>query len=142
MISSVSGLPAIIIDGNRNIDTSINPDNRDEFSGEITRDENLATVKIPGKDKARVEQTLPKNKQAEQGKVNFDDMASKIREILDDENLDVEFTVDKDVNRVIMKLIDNQTNEVIRQVPPDVTLQIAKIVASTLGSGSVTNSRV
>ncbi|HEV2608669.1 MAG TPA: flagellar protein FlaG [Noviherbaspirillum sp.] len=39
---------------------------------------------------------------------------------------DLEFSVDEDSNRTIVKVVDQQTNEVIRQLPSKEALEIAK----------------
>jgi flagellar protein FlaG len=83
------------------------------------------------------EHSAEKNKQA-----NFNDLAKKIRSILNDDNLTVEFSLDKETKKMIMKVIDSDTKEVIKQYPPDITLKIARIVAGTLDQGQVTNAKV
>lgn len=39
---------------------------------------------------------------------------------------DLVFSVDKDVDRLIVKVVDSETQEVIRQIPSEETLRIAK----------------
>ena len=73
---------------------------------------------------------------------DFSDLAAKLRTFLDEENLAIEFSRDKETNKMIMKIIDSETNEIIRQYPPDITLKIARIVAHSLDQGQVTNARV
>jgi flagellar protein FlaG len=38
----------------------------------------------------------------------------------------IEFTVDKDSERVVVKIVDQQTNEVLRQIPTEEALEISK----------------
>lgn len=38
----------------------------------------------------------------------------------------LEFTVDRDADRVVVKIVDLNTKEVLRQIPTEVTLEISK----------------
>ena len=46
---------------------------------------------------------------------------------------DLEFSIDEDSDRTIVKIIDNQTKEVIRQVPSKEILEIAKALDKVQG---------
>lgn len=39
---------------------------------------------------------------------------------------DIQFTVDEDLHRTIVKVIDSETGEVIRQIPDDIFLELAR----------------
>lgn len=45
----------------------------------------------------------------------------------------LEFTIDEDSNRTIVKVVDQQTKEVIRQLPSQETLEIAKALDQVIG---------
>lgn len=45
----------------------------------------------------------------------------------------LEFSLDKDSNRTVLKIVDNQTKEVIRQVPSEEALEIAKALDKLQG---------
>mgnify|MGYP006286375989 CR=1 FL=1 len=66
----------------------------------------------------------------------------KINETLKDENLEIEFSKDEETDRMILKLIDKETQEVVHQYPPEITLKIARIVANSMDEGSITNIKV
>ncbi len=74
--------------------------------------------------------------------VDLDKIARRLKEILNDENLMIEFTKDDITNKLIFKLINAQTKEVIQQIPPEVALRIARYVASTLEDQNVANARI
>jgi len=44
-----------------------------------------------------------------------------------------EFSIDRDTNMVIVKIKDKETGEIIRQIPPEVVLKIAKSIEEFLG---------
>ena len=46
---------------------------------------------------------------------------------------EAEFSIDKDTNMVIVKIKDKETGEIIRQIPPEVVLKIAKSIEEFLG---------
>ncbi len=45
----------------------------------------------------------------------------------------IEFTVDKESDRVVVKIIDQQTNEVLRQIPTEEALEISKSLGKLQG---------
>ena len=45
----------------------------------------------------------------------------------------LEFSIDKDSERTVVKIVDRQTNEVIRQVPSKEMLEIAKAIDKVQG---------
>lgn len=63
----------------------------------------------------------------------------KINETLKSENLEIEFSKDDELDRMILKLIDKETQEVVHQYPPEITLKIARIVANSMEEGNLTN---
>lgn len=62
-------------------------------------------------------------------------------QLIDKENETVEFSVDKPTKKMIMKVIDKETNEIVRQYPPEISLKIARIIADTMGNGQFANAQ-
>ena len=54
----------------------------------------------------------------------------KFREVLKSE---AEFKVDRSTGMVIVKIKDKETGEVIRQIPPEVVVRLAKTIEEFLG---------
>jgi len=50
------------------------------------------------------------------------------------DNQSVEFTIDQSSKRVVVKVIDPATNQVIRQVPTEEVLEMSKMLGKKLGS--------
>ncbi|MDC1067820.1 flagellar protein FlaG [Candidatus Kapabacteria bacterium] len=69
------------------------------------------------------------------------DFESKLNDFLKEENLTLEFKKDDDTQKMVMKLIDNETDEIIKQFPPEISLQIAKMVSSLLNN-NITSAKV
>lgn len=57
----------------------------------------------------------------------------KINKVMQAMSNDLEFSIDEDTNRTIIKVIDQQTNEVIRQLPAKESLEIAKALDKVQG---------
>ncbi len=50
---------------------------------------------------------------------------SKLNDYVQTVQRNLSFSVDKDTGKTVIKVLDSQTNEVIRQLPPDETLRLA-----------------
>jgi uncharacterized FlaG/YvyC family protein len=72
---------------------------------------------------------------------NFDKIAGKIKDIIDDDSIDVKFDQDKDTKKYILKIIDKKTNDTIRQYPPEITLKVAKMVTEITEHGAITDAK-
>lgn len=59
----------------------------------------------------------------------------QINDLLRDRQRELEFSIDEGSGRTVVKVIHSETGEVIRQLPPDVVLQVAD--AFTEGSASL-----
>lgn len=59
---------------------------------------------------------------------------AKLNEILKDRERDLEFSVDESTGRTILKVIHAESGEVIRQIPPEELLQIARTFIEGTGS--------
>ena len=65
-------------------------------------------------------------------KTDYKELASKLQSIIGDDSVGIEFKIDKDTNKMILKLIDKKTSEVIQQYPPEISLKIARFVAMSM----------
>lgn len=55
-----------------------------------------------------------------------EDAVKTINLVMKSLSQNLEFTIDADTERTVVKVVDKQTNEVIRQLPSQETLEIAK----------------
>ncbi len=137
MISGVENTASLVIAGFDEIRAEIGRQSEEEMNAKL---QSSRTSQAVEKAKSKKDDKVKKD---EAGKVpDFTNLADKIRTFLDDEDLAIEFTRDKETNKMIMKIIDSETNEIIRQYPPDITLKIARIVAKSLEQGRVTNATI
>lgn len=133
IVNAVSELPAIIVN---NIYELSNEVDKNKKSDDLISDSRLSLAK--DKEKKDDIDISEKNK----NQINYNDLATKLKDMLKDTDLAIEFSMDKELNKMIMKLIDEQNDEVVQQFPPEIAIKIARIVASTLGSGQVTDARI
>ncbi len=66
-------------------------------------------------------------------KQDVDQAAQKINEALQTVSQKLEFSVDKDTEAVVVKVMDKETGEVIRQIPSEELLKIAKALDKLQG---------
>jgi len=69
-------------------------------------------------------------------------LGEKLQKLLSDTNVALEFKMDEETNKMILRLIDNETKEVIQQFPPELALKIARIISSIEGKGQIANAKV
>lgn len=74
--------------------------------------------------------------------IDYDKIAKRLQEIINDENLMIQFTRDDQTKKMIFKLINAETKEVVQQIPPEIALKIARYIASTLEDKNVANAKV
>lgn len=115
--------------------------NKEQAGEELIIKDNSKPVDKQGKE---VDKTSLKSKEENKtsNKIDFSELASKIKDALKEENVVIEFSLDDDTKRMILKVIDSDTQEIIKQFPPEITLKIARIIANTLESGQVANAKV
>jgi flagellar protein FlaG len=106
-------------------------------SPEITRTQGPQPVSQPAladkiqtaerKDPAAGGQDLPANA-AEQAKDEklVEAVVTRISDFVQNFQRDLQFTVDKDSGRTVIKVIDSETEKLIRQIPAEETLRIAR----------------
>jgi len=73
-----------------------------------------------------------KKKQDEQdSKVR--EVAAELNRLMGSSNTKLSFTVDRNLKKTIIKVVNEKTNEVIRQIPSDEALKIAQKIQSLMG---------
>lgn len=77
-------------------------------------------------------QTTEQDQASEAAKV--EQAVSQVNEFVQNLNRDLQFTVDEDSGRTVIKVLDNETKQVIRQIPPEELLRIANYLLEAEGS--------
>lgn len=76
--------------------------------------------------------------------VDYRKLSDTFQEILGDSKLGVEFRKDEETQIMTVNVIDRETKEIVRQIPPEVTIKIAKMVSNLSASetGNITNAKI
>lgn len=103
---------------------------------------NLANKNAP----TEVSQTTEKvEKQAnDEFQKTFDPnkIENEISKLLEDDSLIAQFSTDKETDKLILKIVNPDTKEVVRQYPPEVSLKIARMVNSMIESNNIADVRI
>ncbi|WP_456435543.1 flagellar protein FlaG [Thermovibrio ammonificans] len=82
----------------------------------------------------QLQQTV--NKKGEEGKVTPEQLQEALKDLKDKLsilNTQLEIKIDKDTDIIVVKVIDKTTHKVIRQIPPEYVLKIAKYLNEIAG---------
>ncbi len=112
----------------------------DKNDKELVKVNKTETETKPTETQVKVENN--KEQSAKKDLIDFSELGEKLKEIMGENNLSIEFSIDRDTNKMVVKFLDSETEEVIQQFPPDVTLKITKIIAEHFGTGQITNVKV
>ncbi len=107
-----------------NITTKVLTNTADKYSG-------------PGAESTKNDSVL-----ADAKVVDYSELSKKLQEIIGAPNTYFEFSLDADTKKLVIKVINADTKEVVQQYPPEVALKIAKIVSQRLEAGQLTNAVV
>jgi flagellar protein FlaG len=101
-----------------------------------------AVVSVPGNDSSAAAQSTSKTEQqvvsqpAEKTKVSNEQLSKMVQELNDKmQSLDtsLSFSVDQETKRVVIKVIDDATKEVVRQIPAEQMLEVSHHISEVLG---------
>jgi len=129
MVMVTQGITPILVQSFEELKTDIKR-NPQELSTEQKQDTASASK---DKVKSNFENSL------ENKGVNFNELASKLQDMLDSDNVALEFSLDDTTKKMILKIVDKETKEVVRQYPPEIALKIARIVSEI---GQFANAKV
>jgi flagellar protein FlaG len=79
------------------------------------------------------EQAVSKTQQSEFPREQMEDAVTQLNDFLKPINSAVQFTLDDDTGQTVVKVIDTATKEVIRQVPSEEMLNIARALDKIAG---------
>ncbi len=75
-------------------------------------------------DSGRRQGTVSGSSGTDENKVSPEEILDKIKELSEDGLYSVRFEKNDDVDQLVVKLVDRQTDEVIRQIPPESILGV------------------
>ncbi|MBY6346819.1 hypothetical protein E5C31_12675 [Providencia rettgeri] len=97
-----------------------------------------ATTVTPIKESStdtQLQQRWPDKREAVPGMVNtLDDTLDQINNSLQAWSTGIRFNMDDEAQRLVVSIVDNSTGEVLRTVPSDAVIQIAKMIVQLQGN--------
>ncbi|BDV44416.1 flagellar protein FlaG [Geotalea uraniireducens] len=93
----------------------------------------VATETAKGKAESSESVSTQAQKSSQNNEERLKEAAEKINDFIASITTDLRFTIDKDTDRVVVKVISHKTGEVIRQIPSEETLKLAKALDSLKG---------
>ncbi|MCW9023764.1 MAG: flagellar protein FlaG [Gammaproteobacteria bacterium] len=77
------------------------------------------------------------SREIEMTQEKLEEVVSHLKEYVQNTQRDMDFSVDDETGRFVVKVIDSQTNEVIRQIPSEEMLSIARHLVDYMEETSV-----
>ncbi|KQV54256.1 MULTISPECIES: flagellar protein FlaG [unclassified Duganella] len=95
----------------------------------------FVALPVAGRSPAAAVETVDavKAKEATPSKQDVEDAVAKLNKSVQERGQGLEFSIDDDSKRTIVKVIDQRTKEVLRQIPTPEALQIAKSIDARKG---------
>ncbi|WP_028579333.1 flagellar protein FlaG [Desulfogranum japonicum] len=70
----------------------------------------------------------PQIDSSKQNKVQSEELLNQIKALTENGLYSVRFEQDENVQELVVKIVDNETDEVIRQIPPEELLNLTKVL--------------
>jgi flagellar protein FlaG len=67
---------------------------------------------------------------------------TEISKLLEDDSLIAQFSTDEETEKLILKILNQDTKEVVRQYPPEASLKIARMVSNMIESNNIADVRI
>ncbi len=106
---------------------ALNLQNLTQFQGQKTVD-NADSKEVKAKDGQLQSEDL------ESGKVQSEELLQQIKSLTEDGLYSVRFENDSDANALVVKVVDSETDEVIRQIPPEELLTLTQRLTDLRGN--------
>ena len=92
-----------------------------------------AAPQTKGQESAATGNLLPKSKdQLSDSAEKLDKAISRINEFVQNIQRDLQFSIDDESGKTVIKVIDSESKEVIRQIPEEVLLEVARSIEESL----------
>ena len=101
-----------------------------EQSQQVQRSEHVETVSAQTQSTANVGN---KEEQEQLAVEQLEAAVEKMNELMKDGQRSLSFSVDKDLDEVVVKVLDKETDELIRQIPNEEALEFAKHIEGLVG---------
>jgi flagellar protein FlaG len=137
--TSVAGIDATVINKNNNNNTNTNNANsvKQQQLINTTRSANKAEQALKVSDVIENNATVKDAKEASSAPLSaeqLDKVAQQLQDFVGEMNRGLEFTVDKDSGRDVIKVIDKNSGELVKQYPSEEVLTLVAKLSEMIGS--------
>lgn len=130
MINSVTGTQAVIIEKYRKLEKDIDDIEDDVFYKSQNQVEKNTKNVDESKNSKQNQQTKSKN------------ISDLLNEFTNRNDVTFDLIKDKESDEMILIIRDNKTEEIIQQIPSDLSLKIGRYITEKYGIGQLTNERI
>ncbi|PKL78252.1 MAG: hypothetical protein CVV25_12230 [Ignavibacteriae bacterium HGW-Ignavibacteriae-4] len=103
---------------------------------------NLASKNAPTEVNQTTERVEKQSNDEFQSTFDPKKIENEISKLLEDDSLIAQFSTDKETEKLILKIVNPDTKEVVRQYPPEVSLKIARMVNNMIESNNIADVRI
>ena len=107
---------------------SINP------AGSVTPNENQASETVARERKQAQSESIAAPDAPETKNVQSEEILDKIKDLTEDGAYNVRFEMNNDVDRLVISLLDPETDEIVRQIPPKEIIKLAEYIREITGN--------
>jgi flagellar protein FlaG len=139
--TSVAGIDATVINKNNNNNNNTNTNNANSVKQQqlinATRSANKAEQALKVSDVIENNATVKDAKQASSAPLSAEQLekvAQQLQDFVGEMNRGLEFTVDKDSGRDVIKVIDKNSGELVKQYPSEEVLTLVAKLSEMIGS--------
>lgn len=110
-----------------------------DIKPELSGQKEKSSEELSTKSSAAVAESSRKNTQ----KTDFTKLSDNLQQIFNTPDTALRFSIDKETKKIILKIINSKTNEVVQQIPTEVALKLSQFIANSLEQqGNVTDSLI
>lgn len=143
MINSIEGIPPLVVTSVNATQLDVEEENQAK-AGRSLQQTGSEEEQDAGK-VARVRDVRNSEEESDATKSastpDFSEISDRLQQMVNDD-LTVQFSIDDITKRIVLKIINAKTQELVRQIPEEESLRIAQFITNRFEQGSVTDAKV
>ncbi len=138
MIDNIQGISPLVVTA---LDSTRNTVGDESEAGKLkTAQNDSGSVDAQAQKDNRTE-SQQKSVEPQPATTDYSQITERLQELLSNDTT-VQFRFDETTRRIVMTVVDVNTQEVIRQIPAEESLRIAKFITESFEQGQVTDAKV
>ncbi len=137
----VEGLPPLVVVNTTEVDpVTLDPKEATVVS-EVQKEEVRRRLQAGAVQRRQPEQQSEDQSRSEPPALDFSKIAEELQQVLAKDRM-VQFMIDKATKKIVLRIIDTETQDVIAQLPPEQSLKIAQYILGKVREGLVADARI